>query len=239
MFGRRHDRGQRHPWRREQEQAPPPDAEGGEHQSFPHRRHGWREEADTRWASQGHGRGGRHFRGGDPFGGDPFDEQGGGRSRRRRGDIRYVLLELLAEQPRHGYELMKELERRHGEFQRISPGSVYPTLQMLEDEGHLTSELVEGKRIYTITDSGRGQLEVHQQRQGGERFGPPWGGFRGPSGGPELDSLRHSGVALSESAMQVVRHGTPEQIRAVTALLDTTRREIYAILSRGSEDQQA
>jgi DNA-binding PadR family transcriptional regulator len=208
------------------------------HQGFPHRRHGWHGEADTRWASRGHGRFDRHFRGGDRHGGGPFDEDGGGRGRRRRGDIKYVLLELLAEQPRHGYELMKELERRHGEFQRISPGSVYPTLQMLEDEGHLTSELVDGKRIYTITESGRGLLEARQQHHAGERFGPPWGGFRGPSGGPELDTLRRSGMALSESTMQVARHGTPEQIRAVAALLDTTRREIYAILAKG-DDQPA
>jgi DNA-binding PadR family transcriptional regulator len=238
MFGRRHYRRPRPTWRREQEREHRPEAAGDQRQGFPHRHRGWRGEADTRWASPGHGRGGRHFRGGGPLGGDAFDEHGG-RGRRRRGDIRYVLLELLAEQPRHGYELMKELERRHGEFQRISPGSVYPTLQMLEDEGHLTSELVDGKRVYTITESGRAQLAERQQRHAGERFGPPWGGFRGPSGGPELEALRRSGMALSESAMQVARHGTPEQIRAVTALLDATRREIYAILAKGGEDQPA
>jgi DNA-binding PadR family transcriptional regulator len=237
MFGKRHDRRQRPSWRREQEPELRPETEGAPRQGFPHRRHGWRDDANTRWASRGHGRGGRHFRGDDLLGGDAFDEQGGGRGRRRRGDIKYVLLELLAEQPRHGYELMKELERRHGEFQRISPGSVYPTLQMLEDEGHLTSETVDGKRVYTITESGHGQLAERQQRHAGERFGPPWAGFRGPSGGPELDALRRCGMALSESAMQVARHGTPEQIRAVTALLDTTRREIYAILAKGDTDQ--
>jgi DNA-binding PadR family transcriptional regulator len=239
MFGRRHDRRQRGRWRRGDERAPRPDTEGGRRrQGFPHRRHGWRDETETHWASKGHGRHGRHFHGGDPFGGDPFDEDSGGRGRRRRGDIKYVLLELLAEQPRHGYELMKELERRHGGFHRPSPGSVYPTLQMLEDEGHLTSELVDGKRIYTITESGRGLLEARQQRHVDERLGSPWGGFRGESGGPELDTLRRSGMALSESLMQVARHGTPEQIRAATALLDTTRREIYAILAKG-DDQPA
>jgi DNA-binding PadR family transcriptional regulator len=237
MFGRRHERRLRPSWRRKQEMELRPDAKGEQGQGFPHRRHGWHGEAETRWASRGHGRGGRHFRGGDPLGGDTFDEHGG-RGRRRRGDIRYMLLELLAEQPRHGYDLMKELERRHGEFQRISPGSVYPTLQMLEDEGHLTSEMIDGKRVYTITESGRGQLAERQQRHAGERFGPPWGAFRG-SGGPELEALRRSGMALSESAMQAARHGTPEQIRAVTALLDTTRREIYAILAKGGEDQPA
>jgi DNA-binding PadR family transcriptional regulator len=240
MFDRRHERRARPSWRHEEGRAPRPDAEGGlPNQEFPHRRHGWRNETDTRWASRGHGRGGRHFHRGEPLGGDPFDEDSGGRGRRRRGDIKFVLLELLAEQPRHGYDLMKELERRHGEFQRISPGSVYPTLQMLEDEGHLTSELVEGKRIYTITESGRGLLEARQQRHAGERFGPPWGAFHGPSGGPELDTLHRSGRALSESAMQVARHGTPEQIRAVAALLDNTRREIYAILAKGDDDQPA
>jgi DNA-binding PadR family transcriptional regulator len=238
MFGRRHDRRPRPAWRREQEREPQPDAYGDQRQGFPHRRHGWRDEAETRWASRGHGRGGRHH-GDDPFGGDPFDEQGGGRGRRRRGDIKYVLLELLAEQPRHGYELMKELERRHGEFHRISPGSVYPTLQLLEDEGHLTAELVDGKRIYTITESGRGLLEARQQRHAGERSGPAWGAFRGPGGGPELEPLRRSGMALIDSAMQVARHGTPEQIRAATALLDTARREIYAILAKGDDEQPA
>jgi DNA-binding PadR family transcriptional regulator len=235
MFGKRHQRRERPSWRRHQEPELRPDAEGGQPGEFPHRRHGWHDDRDTRWASRGHGRGGRHFRGGDPLGGDPFDEQGGGRGRRRRGDIKYVLLELLAEQPRHGYDLMKELERRHGEFQRISPGSVYPTLQMLEDEGHLTSETIDGKRVYTITDSGRAQLTERQRRQPGERFGPPWSHVGGPGGGPELDSLRRSGIALSESAMQVARHGTPEQIRAAAALLDSTRREIYAILAKGDE----
>ncbi|MFN8481249.1 MAG: PadR family transcriptional regulator [Kouleothrix sp.] len=68
-------------------------------------------------------------------GGGPFDEDGGGRRRQRRGDIKSALLELLAEQPRHGYELIKELEQRYGGFYRPSPGSVYPTLQLLEDEG--------------------------------------------------------------------------------------------------------
>jgi hypothetical protein len=99
----------------------------------------------------------------------------------------------------------------------------------------LTSELVDGKRIYTITESGRGLLEARQQQDAGERFGPRWGGGRGPSGGPELDALRRSGMALSESTMQVARHGTPEQIRAVAALLDSTRREIYAILAQGDD----
>jgi DNA-binding PadR family transcriptional regulator len=239
MFGKRHIRRPRGPWSREEARSPRPDAPGGRHsEDFPHPRHGWRGEGEARWAGRDHGRGGRHFYGGGPHGGDSFDEDGGGRGRRRRGDIKYVLLELLAEQPRHGYDLIKELERRHVGFQRPSPGSVYPTLQMLEDEGHLTSELSDGKRIYTITESGRGLLKERQQRHAPADFGPPWAGFRGPSSGPEIEPLRRSGMALSESVMQVARHGTAEQLRAATALLDATRREIYAILAKG-DDQPA
>src|SRR4028118_458823 len=79
----------------------------------------------------------------------------GDEPRTRRGDIKFMLLGLLVESPRHGYELIKELEIRYGGFRRLSPGSVYPTLQLLEEGGYLTSEQVEGKRVYTITDSGR------------------------------------------------------------------------------------
>jgi len=185
----------------------------------------------------GRGRGGRHFGHGGPFEGDPFDEDEGGRQRHRRGDIKYALLELLAEQPRHGYDLIKELEQRYAGFYRPSPGSVYPTLQLLEDEGHLTSEQVEGKRIYTITESGR-QLLAERQRQAGEE-GPRRSGFRGRGANPDLEALRQSGMAMVSGLMQVARHGSPAQVRAVMAVIESTRREIYAILSRPDADESA
>lgn len=167
------------------------------------------------------------------FGGDPADEDGGGRRRQRRGDIKYALLELLAERPAHGYDLIKQLEERYGGFYRPSAGSVYPTLQMLEEEGHLTSEEMTGKRVYTITESGRALLLERQQRSEGEgregrhhRFHDHFGG-----GGPELNDLRQSGKALLVSVMQVAHHGTPAQIKSVRKLLDAARRDIYAILA--------
>src|SRR6266540_3292714 len=94
-----------------------------------------------------------------------FKKHFGRPRRQRRGDIKYVLLELLAEQPRHGYELIKELEQRYAGFYWPSPGSVYPTLQLLEDEGHLTSETIDGKRVYTITDSGRQLLDEQRSQR--------------------------------------------------------------------------
>src|SRR5262245_4261789 len=78
--------------------------------------------------------------------------------RMRRGDIKFHLLEILKDNPRHGYEIISELEKRSGGY-RPSPGSVYPTLQMLEEGGYLTSEQVEGKKVYTITEEGLKLLE--------------------------------------------------------------------------------
>ncbi|MBX0329181.1 PadR family transcriptional regulator [Oscillochloris sp. ZM17-4] len=167
--------------------------------------------------------------GGGPFGDDPFGGDGGPRRRHRRGDIKFALLELLAEQPRHGYDLIKELESRYAGFYRPSPGTVYPTLQLLADEGHLTSEQAEGKRIYTITESGRLLLA---ERQGG---GEGQHGFRHDEGGEGLDGLRRSARALIEVVMQSARHGTPEQVQAVGKVIDGARREVYRILADSPE----
>ena len=86
------------------------------------------------------------------------------RGRRRRwfeaGDMKYVILKLLRDKPRHGYEVMKELEDRFAGYSP-SPGTVYPTLQWLEDEGLVAAKDVEGKKVYEITDAGRGFLEDH------------------------------------------------------------------------------
>ena len=71
-----------------------------------------------------------------------------------RGDLKFVILRLISKRPMHGYEVMKALEEESKGYYRPSPGSVYPTLQMLEDEGYVTVEEQEGKKIYTITDEG-------------------------------------------------------------------------------------
>lgn len=74
------------------------------------------------------------------------------------GEVRLALLSLLAEGPRHGYQLMKELQQRAGGTYRASPGAIYPTLQMLEDEGLIESEKQEGRRVYSLTEAGRAEL---------------------------------------------------------------------------------
>src|SRR5881394_4673711 len=78
------------------------------------------------------------------------------------GDMKYVILKLLRDKPRHGYEIMKDLEERMQGAYSPSPGTVYPTLQWLEDEGLVVAREVEGKKVYEITDSGRKFLEEHK-----------------------------------------------------------------------------
>ena len=78
------------------------------------------------------------------------------------GDMKYVILKLLRDKPMHGYEVMKALEEKTHGCYKPSPGTVYPTLQWLEDEGLVKAELVEGKKVYAITDAGRQFLESHK-----------------------------------------------------------------------------
>lgn len=185
----------------------------------------------------GHKRFGQEFRHGGPFGrgGGRFDEEGGGRQRQRRGDVKFVLLELIAEQPRHGYELIKALEERSAGFYRPSPGLVYPTLQLLEDEGNLASQMVDDKRIYSITDAGRVLLEQREALQNASHHGP-WG-RRFNAETPQLIELRRNSMALFESVMQAARYGTPEQVQAVQALLTKANQEVHSILAKsGSAD---
>jgi DNA-binding PadR family transcriptional regulator len=193
------------------------------------------DEHGPRWAGP---RGGPPW-GGPPWGGPPWGDDpsghGGGRRRQRRGDIKYALLELLAERPRHGYELIKELEQRYGGFYRPSPGTVYPTLQLLEEEGHLTMIEQDGKRVYSVTDSGRQLLE---ERRAADPREAPWRRGPTPGGIAELKELRSQVGALLAAVQQVAQHGTPEQVQAAQARLEATRRELYRILA-GDEAEQA
>jgi len=110
-------------------------------------------------------------------------------------------------------------------------------LQLLEEEGHLTSEQSDGKRVYTITESGRQLLAEHQGRGGTESGSARRHGFRMGGAGPEMQELGRSVQALMAGMVQVARHGTPAQIRAATTLLDTARREMYAILAQNDVDE--
>jgi DNA-binding PadR family transcriptional regulator len=169
------------------------------------------------FASRGEGMGSRRRHGRGQRAGSWGDEQ-----RTPRGDIKYLLLTLLAEQPQHGYQLIKELEARQGGFYRPSPGSVYPTLQLLEEGGYLTSEQVEGKRVYTITDSGR-ELLAERDNAGGLR--------EQVDAQQPLIELKEAMMELKGAVMQVARAGNLERVSRVREILKRAKREIYTILA--------
>jgi DNA-binding PadR family transcriptional regulator len=144
----------------------------------------------------------------------------------RRGDIRPVLLTSLLEGPAHGYEIIRRLEQRSGGVWRPSAGSVYPTLQMLEEEGLLSSETNAGKRVYELTDSGRvaaEQAAAHGPQSPWERGGPP------ESTGPR--ELRLAAEQLQLAARQVVLAGDAAQVDQAVAILKEARQRLYQLLA--------
>jgi DNA-binding PadR family transcriptional regulator len=166
----------------------------------------------------GFGRGGGF---GGPLGGP---HHRGGR-RARRGDIRSAILLLLAEEPRNGYGLMQELEERSGGVWRPSPGSVYPALSQLEDEGLIQAAEHDGRKSFTLTDEGTAHVEANR-----ERMGTPWETV-GEGASSELHDLRNAVAALAAAAMQVAQTGTKEQLGEAKALLEEARRGLYRLLA--------
>jgi len=168
------------------------------------------------------GRHGKHFR--MRFGGHQggFGIEWGDENRTRRGDIKFLILEVLAERPRHGYDVMSELEARHGN--RPSAGSVYPTLQMLEDGGFVTSEQRDGKRVFTITDEGRALLAEREQTKHEEH--ETRGDFR-----EAAREAKEALVKFGEAVYQAARLREPDVWRRVIDVVDRARKEIYQILA--------
>lgn len=165
------------------------------------------------------GRRGRYGWGGGFMGPGPFFA---GKPKVGRGDIRLAILQLLVEQPMHGYQIMQELTQRTEGIWRPSPGSIYPTLQQLEDEGLVQSERLEGKNVYSITDEGRSHL-------GGEDQTPLWERLGDHTHGGLIE-LRDLGFQVGAAVMQVARNGSESQIDKTRKILEETRRRIYQLL---------
>jgi DNA-binding PadR family transcriptional regulator len=160
----------------------------------------------------GHGRGG--------FGGDPFFGPG---RRAGRGDIRAAILTLLAEEPMHGYQVIQVISERSGGNWTPSPGSVYPTLQQLEDEGLIEAAASEsGRRVFALTDDGRAAAT--------ERPAVPWEAA--------AETLDHDLVDLRElvhqvlaATRQVAQAGSATQIKGAQDVLRAARKGIYKLLA--------
>jgi DNA-binding PadR family transcriptional regulator len=143
----------------------------------------------------------------------------GPRVRVRRGDMKFLLLEILKEGPRHGYEIINGLEGQFTAY-RPSPGSVYPTLQMLEEGGYVTSEEVDGKKVYTITDAGLKLLE--------ERGAKP---FEETPGMKQVFEVRQAMRKLAVAVIDGARGTDEETMKRIGEILNKARKEVYAVLA--------
>lgn len=139
----------------------------------------------------------------------------------RRGDIRTALLVVLGDGPGHGYECIQRVEQASEMAWRPSPGSVYPTLQLLEDEGYVTSAERDGKRVYEITDTGRAEATRRV-----EEAGLPWARTPGAKAG-----LREAVGQLMMAAKQVGMGGNLTQISRTVEILTDARKRIYQLLA--------
>ncbi|HEY5202742.1 MAG TPA: PadR family transcriptional regulator [Acidothermaceae bacterium] len=178
-----------------------------------------------RWPGPGH-----HHRGRGPwgFGGPPFPGPwfaGGGRPRPRRGDVRLAVLTLLAEQPMHGYQIISELGSRSGGVWRPSPGSVYPTLQQLQDEGLVTVAEEDGRRTFSLTDAGRAEVE---RASAGRRA--PWEDMADEAD-DAAGGLKSLVGQLIAATIQVATAGTHDQVAQAEKVLTDARRAMYRLLA--------
>jgi DNA-binding PadR family transcriptional regulator len=190
------------------------------------------------FAGRGRG-GGRHghgpFGGHPPFGGPPppfgfwnaFRRRG---MRARRGDVRAGILALLNEGPRNGYQIMQELEQRSRGAWRPSPGSVYPALQQLEDEGLITQEQSPSGRVYALTERGKAHVKS-------ENIGAPWEAMA-----EEPEHAGHDLVtelrALGGAVFQLTQAGAPAQLAEAKKILATARKQLYGLLAQDPGDDE-
>jgi DNA-binding PadR family transcriptional regulator len=175
-----------------------------------------------------HGHGGRRHgpHGGDCGCGGGHQHHGFGRfGRARRGMIKAAVFAALAEGPMHGYQIMERVEELSGGMWRPSPGSVYPTLQELEDRGLVRSEEVEGKRVYSLTDEGVAEADKLRDTEGNL----PWMTADGPTG--TRMKLRQAVGALAAATRQVGRDGSDEMVDKTLEILAEARKRIYALLA--------
>lgn len=168
------------------------------------------------WGPRHGGHRGGPFRGGRMFG---------------QGDLKYVILKLLEEKPRHGYEIIKELEDRFGGTYSPSPGTVYPTLTMLEDMGYASASQEEGgKRIYQITEEGRKYLAENRSTVEDifERIAQFGAGLFGPSMMEVNRAFKDLARTVYASAPRL--SADPDKLRRIREALERSVKEIEEIV---------
>ena len=154
-----------------------------------------------------------------------FEQKVGG-TRMGKGDVRTAVLALLAEKPMHGYQIIQLIEERSNGSWKPSPGSVYPTLQLLADEGLIKAEESNGRKTYSLTPEGREVAEAAGEKSA------PWEGSSPRESSGRASALPKAGIDLAQAVAQVGRSGTPEQVKEAIAVLDDARRKLFSILAQ-------
>jgi DNA-binding PadR family transcriptional regulator len=179
------------------------------------RRHGWRGFA-------GHGRHGRDF----GFFASLFGEPG---PRAERGGVKYLVLDAVADAPRHGYEIMQVIEERSKGAYRPSPGVIYPTLQLLDETGLVRGSEKEGRKIYEITEAGRRELDANRDTVAdfyAQQDEAPWEVYA-----DELADFSRRLVGLVKTVREAARHGrlNPTAVRKLRKILDETFAKVQEV----------
>ncbi len=212
----------------------------GDEQEFWEHRHGPRRRGPR--GPGGPGGRGRGMRESMPGPGPDFGPWFGGPRMRgprvKRGDVRAAALALLADGPRNGYQIIQEISERSGGVWKPSPGSVYPALQQLEDEGLIAATTGEGgRRAFELTEEGRSYVAAHP-----DELQAPWDVVANSVGGDAIEMRRLFGT-VAMAATQVVRVGTNAQVAQAQQILTDARRKLYQILasdeSEQADDEQA
>jgi DNA-binding PadR family transcriptional regulator len=164
----------------------------------------------------GSGRGGHHHRG----------------PKVRRGDVRAAILDVLTSEPMNGYQIIQQIAERSGGAWKPSPGSVYPTVQQLEDEGLVEGTEGNGKRVLQLTDEGRAYVEAHP-----DEIAATWRPFDQPDEDEGPGDLKPVVGQMMGAVWQLIVSGTKQQQAEAAEILADTRRKLYGILAEGDEER--
>jgi DNA-binding PadR family transcriptional regulator len=165
-------------------------------------------------------------------------DMGGGRGgpKVRRGDVRTAILDVLSTEPMNGYQIIQQISERSGGVWKPSPGSVYPTVQQLEDEGLVVGVETDGRRLLTLTDEGQRYVVEHP-----DELKATWRPFddsaeeaRNPF--TSVGDLKPVAGQVMGALWQVMMHGTEQQKAEAADILGETRRRLYGLLAEGDPE---
>ena len=145
--------------------------------------------------------------------------------RMKRGDVRAAIIRLLAESPMHGYQIIHEIQTRSGGVWKPSAGSVYPALQLLADEGLVTSKETAGRRTYSLSKSGQEVADAESATTA------PWATGSDRETGPR-GALAMAGISLARAAAEVARRSKDEKILEATSIIDEAAKKLKAMLAQ-------